>query len=732
MGFYYFLSALHSIFSNSILPPESPELNAKRRPFRNVLHTLFGGLLLTALLSCAPIPQPAPPAGKSPPREEALFEKGRRALAAGDRTQGERLLRTFLLRHPRSPLAPNASMFLGRSAFERADFTAALGRFSPYLGPDNPELIRLRANQWTGAIQRSLGRLEIANRHYRTALLLAETDADRLSTLRPLVRLAFERKRSAEGVEHLAALIPLLRSFEERRGLKQRTVEIIFRDLDLSDLELLSRKLGRGFPAGFLAVRRAELLAAAGRPGSARSLLTSFLTDAKGHLLAGRAKRMMKSLGGPTGRTLLQASVPVIPAEAPAPTRRRSAASEADDSASGKAAESKPAGREPVLIVGILLSLSGENAGIGREALRGVQLALQHAGPFADRVKLQVRDAGGAADAGVEIKKLALNPATTAILGPYTGSKVEAGAKAAQEIGVPLVLPAAPSGGTRPVDPYVFRTGVGYALQAEAVAAYAAGKLGLRNLAILYPSNPSGIEMREVFRRRVAALGGRIVREASYPPGATDFGRQIRALGGMDDEEVERIKKGRKARGLKPVRIPGIPFQGLFIPDRAAQVALIVPSLAFYNIRGIHFLGGAGWNSSEIVALAKRDVEGAYFVGGYTQLRPTARGARFARDFQRAFAKAPTETSAYTYDAMRFLLSGLRSVGRARASAGRTRPSAGGDRAALRAALAATKDFDGVTGKFSIGPTGAAERRLPILTITGGKIRPAGGPPPPN
>lgn len=700
-------------------------MSAKRRPLQNALHMLIWGLLLTALLSCAPSPQPAPPAGQVPPREEALFEKGRRALAAGDRTNGERLLRTFLLRHPSSPLAPNASMFLGRSAFDRADFTAALGWFSPYLGLDNPDLLRLRANQWTGTIQRSLGLLESANRYYRTALLLAETDADRLSTLRPLVRLAFERKRSAEAVEHLAALIPLLRSSDERRGLKQRTVEIIFQDLDLSDLGLLSRRLGRGFPDGFLAVRRAELLAAAGRPESARSLLRSFLIDAKGHLLAGRARRMMKSLGGSAGRTLVQASVPVIPAEAPAPPSRRSEVSGADDSASREAAGSKPAGRGTVLIVGILLSLSGENAGIGREALRGVQLALQHAGSFADRVKLQVRDAGGAADAGVEVKKLALNPATTAILGPYTGSKVEAGAKAAQEIGVPLVLPAALSGGARSVDPYVFRTGVGYALQAEAVAAYAARKLRLRNLAILYPSNPSGIEMREVFRRRVAALGGRIVREASYPPDATDFGRQIRALGGMDDEEVERIKKGRKARGLKPVRIPGIPFQGLFIPDRAAQVALIVPSLAFYNIRGTHLLGGAGWNSSEIVALAKRGVEGAYFVGGYTQLRPTARGARFARDFQRAFAKPPTETSAYTYDAMRFLLSGLR-------SAGRTRPSAGGDRAALRAALAATKDFDGVTGKFSIGPTGAAERRLPILTIAGGKIRPAGGSPPPN
>ena len=113
--------------------------------------------------------------------------------------------------------------------------------------------------------------------------------------------------------------------------------------------------------------------------------------------------------------------------------------------------------------------------------------------------------------------------------------------------------------------------------------------------------------------------------------------------------------------------------------------------------------------------LVEHRLQAAGHVMSQDKLPQVARTIPLEETDRRRFACSPSK----------FLLSGLR-------SAGRTRPSAGGDRAALRAVLAATKDFDGVTGKFSIGPTGAAERRLPILTIVGGKIRPAGGPPSPN
>ncbi len=615
-------------------------------------------------------------------------------LSQGKRAEAEKLLRQFLNRFPRSLLAPNASMFLGKIVYEKGAYAEALRWFSPYLKPESPILLRLRAHQWTGAIQRTLGKLDAADRHYRTALRLAKSPADRASPLRPLVRLALDRKRPAEAVKSLTALIPLVRDLKENAALKQQTVDLIFLHLNLPAVERLVQQGSPGFPAGYLSVRQAELLLNAGRREAARERLSEFLARSKGHPLSARAARLLRSIAGPSSGPAKGPGVPVVPPQAGTPTQGG------------------------VLNVGVLLPVSGAGGEMGEQGLQGVQLALQHAGALAERVKLQVLDSGGSAAAADLVKKLSKNGGTAAILGPLQEPQASTAALAAQEIGIPLVLPITPSSDSPARPTYVFRTGITDARQAEAIAVHSVEKLGLRTFAILYPSAPSGLVMREVFRRRVIALGGRVVREASYPANSTDFGRQIRALGGMDDEEVERLKKAREEKRQRGGNIPHIPFQALFIPDRSAQVALIVPSLSFYNIRGVILLGGTGWNSPEVVALAKKGVEGAYFVGGYSQVRPTARRARFARDFQRTFLKAPSETAAFTYDAMRFLLMGLR--------------AAGAERAAVRQSLAGTKNFDGVTGRFSIGPSGTAHRELPILTISRGEIVPAAGSAPAN
>jgi hypothetical protein len=67
---------------------------------------------------------------------------------------------------------------------------------------------------------------------------------------------------------------------------------------------------------------------------------------------------------------------------------------------------------------------------------------------------------------------------------------------------------------------------------------------------------------------------------------------------------------------------------------------------------------------------------------------------------------------------MRFLLQGF--------------TAAGAERASLRTALSATQRFDGITGRFSIGPSGDALREPLIQTISQGAIVPAGGTRPAN
>ncbi|MFQ5912260.1 MAG: penicillin-binding protein activator [Nitrospinota bacterium] len=665
-------------------------MSHKRALLRSVIYFLMWAATALWVVSCAEQLRIPAPRQEIPQQQEEAFQIARQAFSQGNRTEAERMLREFLNRYPRSLLAPNASMYLGQIAYEKGQYNEALGWFSPYLKPGSPDPHRLRAHQWTGTIQKALGNPEAAGRHYRAALRLAKTDADRIPSLRQLARLALEGNRPAEAVEHLIARLPLIQEPEERRGLRQQTVDLIFLHLGLSDVERLAEKTGSGFPSGYLSVRHAELLVEAGKPEAARALLRDFLSGSRGHPLTERASRLMSSLPLSSGGK----------AEGTGPPRTVA-----------------PAWRA-VLKVGILLPLSGAGAEKGQEAFQGVQLALQHAGRLAEQVKLQVLDSSGAESAAVQMRRLSSNAETAAILGLLDGPQASAAAKAAQAPGIPLILPTTPSSDSPAIPSYVFRTGISYASQAEAIAEHAIHKLSIRTFAILYPADSAGRKMREAFRRQVSALGGRVTREVSYPPGITDFGRQIRALGGISDEELERRRKARGEKADAPAKIPEVPFQALFIPDRSARVALIAPSLSFYNIQGVTLLGGARWNSSEIIALAKRDVEGAYFVGGYSDLPPTARRARFARDFQRAFSKAPTETAALTYDAMRFLLMGLQ--------------LSGAERAALRKALAETLNFDGVAGSFSIGPTGTAKRELPILTISQGEIVSTAGSVPSN
>ena len=680
-----------------------------------LLRRTASSVLATALLcmsACGTLQQDLVSQADITPQEQAAFQEGKKALDSGDPTKAERLLNEFWDKYPNSRLIPHASMFLGKIAYERGNFPKALSRFAPYLASNYSPLLRLRANQWTGAIQKAMGNLTSAHNHYQTALGLAETDNDRRTTLWSLVQLALDQNKFFEAVQHLPTLVSLTPESKARQKLKQRTVNLIFLNLDLPEIELLMQQMKSSFPAGYLAIRRAQQLINRKEPKAARIQLAQFLKNFGNHPLKKQAQKLVRSIEEQKTHKPESALIPIVPLDRNSAQLHKGAVIQpTPPTASLRGMKREKAGKIEVLNVGILLPLSGPNAEIGQAGIKGIQLALQHAGAFSGRVKLQIRNSLKG-DIVRTIKELVQDFGTIAILGPYHPSATSAATKIVEKLRIPIILPMDTSIGTVSDTQHVFRLGMSHAAQAEAVANYAVQTLGLNRLAILYPSNATGKTMSEIFHQRVAALGARIIRKSSYPSDATDFGRQIRALGGMTDQEVERVREANERRGNKPTQIPNIPFEGLFIPDVAAQAALIIPGLGFYNIRGIHLLGISGWNSNEIIALAKKEVEGAYFVGGYSQLSPTARRARFARDFQRAFSKLPNKISALSYDSMRFLLTGIR--------------KSGNNRTVLRKLLSKNQGFDGVTGNFRIDSTGAARRNLPIMTINNGKISLAG------
>lgn len=87
----------------------------------------------------------------------------------------------------------------------------------------------------------------------------------------------------------------------------------------------------------------------------------------------------------------------------------------------------------------------------------------------------------------------------------------------------------------------------------------------------------------------------------------------------------------------------------------------------------------------------------------------------FAERFRDAYHTEPSLLEALGFDSMRMLITG--------ASDG-----ALADPASIQQALARLHDFPGVTGKISFNEHGDAERKLTVLTVKNGEIKPIVGP----
>ncbi|MFQ5894386.1 MAG: ABC transporter substrate-binding protein, partial [Nitrospinota bacterium] len=447
---------------------------------------------------------------------------------------------------------------------------------------------------------------------------------------------------------------------------------LVRRDLSEGELMRAAQRFGRG-EAGALArwelARRAK---AAGRVKEARERLQDFIKDFPQHERAWQARAALRELKE----------------ELVADPRK----------------------------IGVLLPLSGPGAEAGKRLRQGIELALRAAAGIVERLglRLVVRDTQGAPGkpgrAAEAAEGLAGRGKVIALLGPFFSSPTRAATAVADRHRVPLLTPFAIDGDIPQTSPWAFRNSLTNRQQAAAVAGYATERLGLRRFAILYPNERQGVELRDHFRQRVEAGGGRVLAQAAYPVGASDFGRQIRQLGGMDDDEVKRKKERLPppAPGEPPARIPQIPYEAVFIPGDSEPAALIAPQLLFYNITGVRLLGARGWNSAKVVQYGEKYVEGAIFVDGFFAQSPLPRVRRFVEEFGRAFGSKPDIISALAYDSLGMLLQVLSRGARTRSE--------------VRDGLLRLQNFPGVTGRTSMGADGDAQKELFILTVQKGRI----------
>jgi branched-chain amino acid transport system substrate-binding protein len=190
--------------------------------------------------------------------------------------------------------------------------------------------------------------------------------------------------------------------------------------------------------------------------------------------------------------------------------------------------------------------------------------------------------------------------------------------------------------------------------------------------------------LAKYFKDGFVKAGGQIVAELDFNGGDKDFKAQLTAI---------------KSSNPDAVFVPGYYTDAALICIQAKQLSLNVP-----------LFGGDGWESEDLVKIGQDAVEGQYFSTHYAPDVATDKSKNFVKAYQKRFnGKLPDAMAALGYDSAMILADAMKRAG-----------SSDGQK--VRDALAATKDFDGVTGKTTINEKRDATKSAVILQVKGGKF----------
>lgn len=339
--------------------------------------------------------------------------------------------------------------------------------------------------------------------------------------------------------------------------------------------------------------------------------------------------------------------------------------------------------------IGVYLPLTGANAYGGQLELEGLQMAHQEFPTvLGKKVELFIVDnKSDKVESANAVKRLISKEKAHAIIGTYGSSLAMAGGEVAEKARVPMVGTSCTNPLVTQGKEYIFRVCFIDPLQGAGAATYAYKTLGLKKAALLIDvANDYSVGLASFFQKSFGKLGGEVVATLKYQSGDQDFTAQL----------TEIISK-------KP--------DLLFIPSYFAEGAIIMKQA---NELGAHFtiMGGDAMDNPKIVEIGGKDVEGFIhttfpYDPSMKEMNPVARN--FTDNWQKLYpTKEPNVNAALGYDAYVILLDAIKRAGSV-------------DSQAITKALAATKDFEGVTGATTINASHDAEKPVGLVIIKDGK-----------
>lgn len=340
--------------------------------------------------------------------------------------------------------------------------------------------------------------------------------------------------------------------------------------------------------------------------------------------------------------------------------------------------------------VGEFASLSGKEATFGTSSHEGTLLAIEEinaaGGVLGKKIDLLTEDdqskPGEPANA---VNKLISKDGVVAILGEVASSRSLEAAPICQQSKVPMISPASTNPTVTQTGDYIFRGCFTDPFQGAALANFASGTLKAKNVALLTDTKSDYSKgLAKCFKDKFLADGGTLTTELDYNGGDKDFKAQLTT-----------IKNGNP----EAVFVPGYYTDVALIARQAKELGLTVP-----------LFGGDGWESAVLLEIGKEAMNGNYFSTHCSADQGTPKMNAFVEAYKKRWSgKTPDAMAVLGYDSALLLADAIKRAGST-------------DSAPLRDAIAATKDFEGVSGKFSLNADRDAVKALVFIKIEDGKF----------
>lgn len=278
--------------------------------------------------------------------------------------------------------------------------------------------------------------------------------------------------------------------------------------------------------------------------------------------------------------------------------------------------------------------------------------------------------------------RMADQDGVVAVIGPSWSSHSLAAAPVLQEAGVTMLTPYSTHVDVTAVGNYIFRSCFTDLIQGRLLAQFAVQDLQLKTAAIMVDvKSDYSIGLADLIRKNFIQMGGRIVTEQKYTHNQHDFTKQLGVIKSLNPEV-------------------------LFIPGHD-EVVFIARQAQNMGVTAVPLFGD-GLNYTSAFEKGSDTIKRGYFTTHWDKEVTREISKRFVANIEKEGIETISKV-ALVYDSVHLIADAIRRAGST-------------DRQAIRDALAQTRNFQGVSGKFSFDENGDPVKGVVLMEIRDGKF----------